>query len=99
MSNRYAPVTVISGRPAIGLMGMTSTIITGSPELGCSLPKWVSSGRRVIGDGEGAGLFSTTDIGARKWAFLAGSIRALAFSVWALKADVGTTDSSSTTEP
>src|ERR1019366_591231 len=97
MSSLFVPAMVICGRLGTGLTAMTSTIITGCRGHGQWLRKSVSCGLQLIGVGAATDTSSTMATGVRMSVSMVGLVTATVTSAKAMKVDVGTTATFSTT--
>src|SRR5947207_15551787 len=98
MSNRPAPLAVISGLRVTGVMVMTSEIITGSRARGSRRRPSVCFGPRHGGAGTTALTSSTEATGARLSVFMEASTTVMAIPETATGADDGVETPSSTTQ-
>src|SRR5580704_16366968 len=91
MNSPSAPLTGISGRPAIGPTPTTTTITTGCPEPGCRHLSPVTFGLLPTGAGVAIDSFFMRATGDRKWVSTEASITDLDTSATAMKVGDGTT--------
>src|ERR1700733_9110701 len=99
MNNRFAQVMVISGLPDTGIGTTTQPTTSGFRAHGCWPPRLVSCGLRAGGVGAARHSFFMRVTGDRQSGFTAGSIMDSVTLEWVLRADAGTMDTSSITEP